>query len=137
LDTALIAVVGTLWFKIPFRGDFLVLLLGAVLYILCILAVGLFISTISKTQQQAMVSAFLFNMPAITFSGFGFPIRNMPEWLQWLTYLDPLRYFLIVIRSVYLKGTGLDILWPQMAAMAALAAGLMTISIFRFHKSLD
>ncbi len=137
LDTALIAVVGTLWFKIPFRGDFLVLLLGAVLYILCILAVGLFISTISRTQQQAMVSAFLFNMPAITFSGFGFPIRNMPEWLQWLTYLDPLRYFLIVIRSVYLKGTGLDILWPQMAAMAALALGLMTISVFRFHKSLD
>ena len=61
----------------------------------------------------------------------------MPEWLQWLTYLDPLRYFLIVIRSVYLKGTGLDILWPQMAAMAALALGLMTISVFRFHKSLD
>ena len=137
IDTALIAVVGTLWFKIPFRGDFLVLLLGAVLYIFCILAVGLFISTISKTQQQAMVSAFFFNMPAIIFSGFGFPIRNMPEWLQWLTYLDPLRYFLIVIRSVYRKGTGLDILWPQMAAMAALAAGLMTISIFRFHKSLD
>ena len=137
LDTALIALMGTLWFKIPFRGEFGVLLLGAVLYILCILAVGLFISTISRTQQQAMVSAFFFNMPAITFSGFGFPIRNMPEWLQWLTYLDPLRYFLIVIRSVYLKGTGLDILWPQMAAMAALALGLMTISIFRFRKSLD
>ncbi|HXE75690.1 MAG TPA: ABC transporter permease [Candidatus Xenobia bacterium] len=137
MDTALIALMGTLWFRIPFRGDFTVLLLGAVLYIFCILAVGLFISTISKTQQQAMVSAFFFNMPAIIFSGFGFPIRNMPEWLQWLTYLDPLRYFLIVIRSVYLKGTGLDVLWPQMAAMAVLAVGLLTISVLRFRKSLD
>jgi len=137
IDTALIALVGTLWFKIPFRGQLGVLLLGAVLYILCILAVGLFISTISRTQQQAMVSAFFFNMPAIIFSGFGFPIRNMPEWMQWLTYLDPLRYFLVIIRSVYLKGTGLDLLWPQMAGMTALGLALMTISVFRFQKSLD
>jgi ABC-2 type transport system permease protein len=137
LDTALISLVGTLWFRIPFRGQFGVLLVGAVLYIFCVLAVGLFISTISRTQQQAMVSAFFFNMPAIIFSGFGFPIRNMPEWMQVLTYLDPLRYFLVVIRSVYLKGIGLDVLWPQMAGMAALGLALMTISVFRFHKSLD
>ncbi|MCI0404166.1 MAG: ABC transporter permease [Acidobacteria bacterium] len=136
-DTALISLVGTLWFRIPFRGSLGVLLLGAVLYILCVLAVGLFISTISRTQQQAMVSAFFFNMPAIIFSGFGFPIRNMPEWMQWLTYLDPLRYFLVIIRSVYLKGTGLEVLWPQMAGMAALGLALMTISVFRFQKSLD
>ncbi len=136
-NMAMVAVVGTLWFQIPFRGSLAVLLLGSVLFLLCMLGVGLFISTVSSTQQQAMVSAFFFNMPAITFSGFGYPISTMPEALQKLTYLDPLRYFLIVLRSVYLKGTGLDVLWPQMAAMAALGVALLTISVFRFQKSLD
>ncbi len=136
-NMAMVAVVGTLWFQIPFRGSLAVLLLGSVLFLLCMLGVGLFISTVSSTQQQAMVSAFFFNMPAITFSGFGYPISTMPEALQRLTYLDSLRYFLIVLRSVYLKGTGLDVLWPQMAAMAALGVALLTISVFRFQKSLD
>src|SRR3972149_4427320 len=119
-DVALVAVVGTLWFQIPFRGSIAVLLLGTVLFLLSMLGVGLFISTISATQQQAMVSAFFFNMPAITFSGFGYPISSMPEALQRLTYLDPLRYFLIVLRSVYLKGVGLEGLWPQLLATAAI-----------------
>jgi ABC-2 type transport system permease protein len=136
-DVALIALVGTLWFEIPFRGEVWVLLLGAVLFLACMLGVGLFISTVSATQQQAMVTAFFFLMPAITFSGFGFPISSMPEALQQLTYLDPLRYFLVVLRSVYLKGVGLEVLWPQMAAMAVLAVTLLTISVFRFHKSMD
>jgi ABC-2 type transport system permease protein len=114
-----------------------VLLAGTVLFLLCILGAGLLISTISATQQQAMVSAFFFIMPTITFSGFGFPIRSMPEPMQWLSLLDPLRYFLVIIRSVYLKGVGVDVLWPQMAAMAALAAALLTLSVARFHKSLD
>jgi ABC-2 type transport system permease protein len=136
-DMALIATVGTLWFRIPFRGDFGVLLLGTVLYLLCMLGAGLLISTVSSTQQQAMVTAFFFIMPAITFSGFGFPISTMPEFLQHITYVDPLRYFLVVIRGVYLKGVGLDVLWPQMAAMAALGVTLLWISVLRFHKSLD
>ena len=84
-----------------------------------------------------MVTSFFFIMPAITFSGFGFPISTMPQWLQMLTYLDPLRYFLIVLRGVYLKGIGFDILWPQMAAMLALGVTLLTVSVFRFHKALD
>jgi ABC-2 type transport system permease protein len=92
---------------------------------------------VSSTQQQAMVTSFFFIMPAITFSGFGFPISTMPQWLQTLTYLDPLRYFLIVLRGVYLKGIGIDILWPQMAAMLLLGVTLLAISIFRFHKALD
>jgi ABC-2 type transport system permease protein len=136
-DMALIAAVGTFWFRIPFRGDFGVLLLGTVLFIGCMLGVGLFISTVSSTQQQAMVTSFFFIMPAITFSGFGFPISTMPEWLQWLTYADPLRYFLVVLRGVYLKGVGLDVLWPQMAAMAAIGAAMLTVSVLRFQKSLD
>jgi ABC-2 type transport system permease protein len=99
--------------------------------------VGLLISTISATQQQAMVTAFFFIMPAITFSGFGFPISTMPQWMQLLSYANPLRYFLVVVRGTYLKGVGMEILWPQMAAMASLGAALLTVAILRFHKALD
>ncbi|HMK20835.1 MAG TPA: ABC transporter permease [Terriglobales bacterium] len=137
LDVSLIAIVGTLWFRIPFRGDILVLLLGAVLFLLCMLGVGLLISTVSSTQQQAMVTAFFFIMPAVTFSGFGFPISTMPPWLQYLTYLSPLRYFLVVLRGTYLKGVGLDILWPQMLAMGSLGVTLLGVAVLRFHKALD
>jgi len=136
-DVSLIATVGTLWFQIPFRGQILVLFAGAILFLLCMLGVGLLISTVSSTQQQAMVTAFVFIMPAITFSGFGFPISTMPQWLQYLTYLSPLRYFLIVLRGTYLKGVGMEILWPQMLAMTALGISLLTIAVLRFHKALD
>jgi ABC-2 type transport system permease protein len=136
-DVSLIAVVGTLWFQIPFRGHISVLFAGSILFIISMLGVGLLISTISSTQQQAMVTAFFFIMPAIAFSGFGFPISTMPQWMQYLTYLVPLRYFLIVLRSTYLKGAGMEILWPQMAAMAGLGVGLLTVAILRFHKALD
>jgi ABC-2 type transport system permease protein len=136
-DVSLIAVVGTFWFQVPFRGHISVLFTGAVLFIICMLGMGLLISTISATQQQAMVTAFFFIMPAITFSGFGFPIATMPQWLQYVTYLMPLRYFLVVLRGVYLKGVGMDILWPQMAAMAGLGFSLLTLAILRFHKALD
>jgi ABC-2 type transport system permease protein len=136
-DVTLIAVVGSLWFQVPFRGHVSVLALGAVLFLFCMLGVGLLISTVSATQQQAMVTAFFFIMPTITFSGFGFPISTMPHWMQDFSYLIPLRYFLIVIRSTYLKGVGMDILWPQMAAMAGLGAALLTAAILRFHKALD
>jgi len=137
LDVALIGTVGTFWFQIPFRGNILVLLTGAVLFLFCMLGVGLLISTVSSTQQQAMVTAFFFIMPAISFSGFGFPISTMPQWMQYLTYLVPLRYFLVVLRGTYLKGIGMDILWPQMAAMAGLGLILLTTAILRFHKALD
>ena len=136
-DVSLIAVVGSLWFQVPFRGHVSVLLTGAVLFLLCMLGVGLLISTVSSTQQQAMVTAFFFIMPAITFSGFGFPISTMPVWLQYMTYASPLRYFLVVLRSTYLKGVGMDVLWPQMMAMAGLGLGLLTIAILRFRKSMD
>jgi ABC-2 type transport system permease protein len=136
-DVTLIAVAGSLWFQVPFRGHVYVLAAGAVLFLLCMLGVGLLISTISSTQQQAMVTAFFFIMPSIMFSGFGFPLSTMPLWMQDLSYLNPLRYFLVVIRGTYLKGVGMDILWPQMAAMAALGFALLTVSILRFHKALD
>lgn len=137
LDVSLIATVGSFWFHVPFRGSLAVLVLGAVLFLVCMLGVGLLISTMVSTQQQAMVLAFFFIMPAITFSGFGFPISTMPEWLQKLTYLSPLRYFLVVLRGTYLKGVGMEILWPQMVAMAAFGSCLLILAILRFHKALD
>jgi drug efflux transport system permease protein len=136
-DVSLIATVGTLWFQVPFRGHILVLFAGAILFLLCMLGVGLLISTVSSTQQQAMVTAFFFIMPTITFSGFGFPISTMPRWLQDLTYISPLRYFLVVLRGTYLKGVGMEVLWPQMLAMAALGISLLTIAVLRFQKALD
>jgi ABC-2 type transport system permease protein len=136
-DAGMIGLVGTLWFQVPFRGSLAVLALGMVLFLLCMLGIGLFISTVSATQQQAMVTAFFFIMPAVTFSGFGFPIASMPRFVQWLTYVDPLRYLLVVLRGTYLKGIGLAVLWPQMAAMAVLGTALLAVSVLRFRKSLD
>jgi ABC-2 type transport system permease protein len=101
------------------------------------LGVALLISTVSSTQQQAMVTSFFVIMPTITFSGFGFPISAMPQWMQSLSYAIPLRYFLIVLRGTYLKDVGMDVLWPQMAAMAGIGVGLLTLAIMRFHKALD
>jgi drug efflux transport system permease protein len=136
-DAGLISLVGTLWFGVPFRGSVWTLASSTMIFLLSSLGVGLFISTISANQQQAMVSAFFFIMPATTLSGFGTPISSMPPWFQKLTYLDPLRYFMIVLRSVYLKGVGYEVLWPQVAAMGAFAVVLLGISILRFHKSLE
>ena len=133
----LVALLAAFWFGVPFRGNILVLILGSVLFIISILGVGLLISTVSATQQQAMVTSFFFIMPAITLSGFSFPISSMPKALQWITYIDPLRYYEVVIRDSFLKGNGLEMLWPQMAAMAFLGAVLITFAVFRFHKTLD
>ncbi len=136
-DVVLVAVVGTLWFQVPFRGNPLVLLLGVVLFLLSTLNVGLLISTLSSTQQQAFVLGFFFLNPAFTLSGFAFPITSMPKAMQLITYADPLRYFLVILRGTFLKGVGLGILWPQMLALAILTSVLMMISVARFHKSVD
>ncbi|MFA5372183.1 MAG: ABC transporter permease, partial [Sideroxydans sp.] len=98
------------------------------------IGIGLFISTISQTQQQALMSSFFFYLPAVLLSGFMFPISNMPEPAQWITYLNPLRYFLIIIRDIFLKGSGWEILWPQFAALAVLGAALLLVSSLRFKK---
>jgi ABC-2 type transport system permease protein len=134
---ALISTVGTLWFRIPFVGNPLVLLLGTSLYLLSVLGIGLLISTLCSTQQQAFATNFFVVNPMFTLSGFSFPISSMPGPLQWLTYLDPVRYYLVIIRGTFLKGVGLAVLWPQMLALAVLGAALLTACIFRFRKSLD
>jgi ABC-2 type transport system permease protein len=136
LDVMMIALIGVFWFEVPLRGNPLVLLLGAVLFLMSSVAVGLFISTICSTQQQAQISTFFFAMPAFTLSGFAFPIENMPEWIQYLTYTNPLRYFLVIIRGVFLKANGLDILWPQMLALGILGTLMILLSSLRFQKRL-
>ena len=136
-DVVLVAVVGTLWFQVPFRGNVLVLLLGVVLFLLSTLGVGLLISTLSSTQQQAFASSFFFLNPAFTLSGFAFPITSMPKAMRIITYADPLRYFLIILRGTFLKGVGLEVLWPQMLALALLTSVLLLVSVARFRKTLD
>ncbi len=136
-ELAVISVVGVLWFEVPMRGSALILVAGSLLFICGVLGVGLLISTVSNTQQQAMVVSFFFIQPAITLSGFGFPISSMPAALQWLTYLDPLRYYLVVLRGTFLKGIGMDRLWPQFAGMAAFAVVTLAVAAARFRKTLE
>jgi ABC-2 type transport system permease protein len=133
----LVTIVGIFWFQIPFVGNPLVFAFGAMLYLLSLLALGLLISTLCSTQQQAFATNFFVINPLFTLSGFSFPISSMPDVLQWLTYLNPLRYFLIVIRGTFLKGIGVGILWPDLLAMAIIAACLLAVSILRFQKSLE
>jgi len=136
LDVMMIALIGVFWFEVPLQGNPLILFVGAVLFLMSSIAIGLFISTISSTQRQAQISVFFFTMPAFILSGFAFPIENMPAWVQYLTYANPLRYFLVIIRGIFLKGITLDILWPQMLSLAALGILMIILSSLRFQKRL-
>jgi ABC-2 type transport system permease protein len=135
VDVVLVVAVAVLWFEVPLRGSFALLFAISLIYVLSTLALGLFISTISDTQQQAMMTAtFFFLTPMIYLSGFIFPIENMPALIQPLTYLIPLRYFLVIVRGIFLKGIGLDLLWPQVAALAAWGVGMLALAVARSRK---
>lgn len=136
-NVIVVGVLGTLWFQVPFRGNVFVLLLGTTLFLSSALGVGLLISTLCQTQQQAFAISFFYISPAIMLSGFGYPITSMPTALQWFTNLDPLRFYLVVLRGTFIKGVGLEVLWPQMIAMAILGAATLTLATLRFHKTLD
>jgi ABC-2 type transport system permease protein len=127
-----VTVVGILWFQIPFRGSPLVLMVGTAAFLMSSIGLGLFFSTVSSTQQQAMMAAQLFLMPAIMLSGLVFPIANMPVFFQYLTKLNPLAYFIIVARGVFLVGAGLALLWKEMAAMVLLGLCLLALAVARF-----
>lgn len=137
LDVFLITAICLYWFEVPMRGSFLLLLLCAALFLLSTLGLGLFISTLSSTQQQAMMSTFFVFFPAVLLSGFLFPIANMPRWIQWITYADPLRYFLVIIRGIFLKGIGAEILWPEIVSLAVLGTVLLGLASQRFQKTLS
>jgi len=125
------------WFQVPMAGSSSLLLGAACLFLLSTLGIGLFISTISATQQQAMMTTFFFVVPFFMLSGFVFPIENMPLPVQGFTYLNPLRYFLVIIRGIFLKGVGLKILWPQYVALAVLGGFVFGGAVSRFKKRLD
>jgi len=136
-DLLLVLAVVLFWFQVPLRGSFLFLLGSALLFLLTCLGLGLVVSTVSRTQQQAQMTIFLVIFPSIILSGFMFPIENMPDWMQPLTYAIPLRYFLVIIRAVMLKGSGLPELWPNVLALALFAVGLVGAGAALFHKRLS
>jgi ABC-2 type transport system permease protein len=135
-DVILITLIGVFWFEVPIRGNLLLLFAATSLYLMTTLGVGLLISTISQTQQQAMMSTFFFYFPAVLLSGFMFPIANMPTSIQWITFANPLRYFLVIIRGIFLKGIGSEILWPQMIALALIGVTTLWAASRRFRKTL-
>jgi ABC-2 type transport system permease protein len=137
VQMASVILVAIYWFEVPLKGSIILLFFAACLFLLSTLGIGLFISTIASTKQQAMMTSFFFILPFFMLSGFVFPIANMPKIVQWLTYLNPMRFFLVIIRNIFLKGVGLDVLWPQYLALAVLGGAVFTGSISRFKKRLD
>ncbi len=133
-EMSLALIFAILVFKIPLKGSILFLFFSALIYILSFLGIGLFISTISKTMQQAMMLSFFILLPTIILSGFLFPIENMPLLIQYITYLNPLRYFLIIIRGIFLKGIGLSILWKEILILLFISTAISSLSILNFRK---
>jgi ABC-2 type transport system permease protein len=133
---SVIILIAVLWFKVPFRGELALLYAGLFVYILAVIGVGLMISSISRTQQQAILGAFLFIVPAVILSGFATPIANMPPIIQDLTLVDPMRYFLIIVRGIFLEGLParlvFDLLWP----MALIAAFTLSGAAWLFRHRL-
>jgi len=135
LDVCLVLGTAVLWFEVPLRGSVWLLFALTLIYLLTTLGLGLFVSTISSTQQQAMMTTTFFLLtPMIYLSGFIFPIENMPAVIQPFTYLIPLRYFLVILRSIFLKGVGLETLWPQALALTAWGVAILSLAIARSTK---
>lgn len=136
VDVLLVMAVAVFWFQVPLLGSPALLLAASAVYLLCTLSLGLFISTISATQQQAMMtSSFFFLVPMIYLSGFIFPIENMPLAIQWVTTVIPLRYYLVIVRGIFLKGVGFDLLWPQFAALALWGTVVLALAAARSSKT--
>ena len=137
INLIVIFLVGTLWFQIPFRGNILLLAFAATLYLINGMSIGILISTISRSQQQAILGVFLYTMPSILLSGFIFPVYNIPVAVRWIAYINPMTYFLVAVRQIFIKGVGITILWPQLLFLAVTGPILLWISIKQFHQKLD
>jgi ABC-2 type transport system permease protein len=133
-DVALVTSLAIFFFEVPLKGNVFLLFGLAGIFIMCTLGLGMFVSTISRTQQQAVLTNFFIVFPSIVLSGFMFPIENMPRVIQYVTYLIPLRYFLVIVRGIFLKGSGLDVLWPQVLVLFIFGVSLLTLSSLRFRK---
>jgi len=137
LDVILVLVVAIYWFEVPMLGSIPLLFGMCLIYLMSTLGLGLFVSSISQTQQQAMMTTiFFFLMPMIYLSGFIFPIENMPDWIQPLTYLIPVRYFIEILRGIFLKGVGLETLWPQALSLFGWGVAILALAYMRSSKRL-
>ncbi|MCF8054462.1 MAG: ABC transporter permease [Deltaproteobacteria bacterium] len=128
---------GAYLFKLQIAGNILWILLGAVLFLICTTSIGLLISTTVATQQEAMMTTFLLLVPFVLLSGFVFPVENMPTVVQWLTYLDPLRFFIAIIRGVVLRGVGFEVLYPQFLGLFLLGTAALSFAVIRWRKTVD
>jgi ABC-2 type transport system permease protein len=137
IDAVEIVVVGVLIFNVPINGSLVLLFALSALFLATSLGIGLFVSTVAKTQREAQMMSMLFTLPAMFLSGFFFPLAAMPKVLQYASYAVPLRYFLIVTRSIVLKGVGMEALVPQVRALAIFAVLIMSMAVVRFRKTLD
>ncbi|MGB8951216.1 MAG: ABC transporter permease [Candidatus Aminicenantales bacterium] len=136
MDVVLIVCVARFWFKVPIKGNVPLLFGLSLIFMTTTLGLGLFTSTISRSQQQAMMTAVFFMMPMILLSGFIFPIENMPRIIQYFTYIIPLRYFFVIIRGLFLKGVGIGMLWDEALVLLAFGAVILALSALRFQKKL-
>lgn len=136
IDLVLISVVSILWFDVPFRGSALALLLGALLFIATGISIGLLLSSVSRTQQEAFMSMFLVFLPVLILSGLLLPVENMPRVFQLITELNPMRHFLVIVRAIFLKGEGLATLWRPYASLAALAVATLGLAVWRTKEIL-
>ncbi|HOP29159.1 MAG TPA: ABC transporter permease [Spirochaetota bacterium] len=137
VDIVVIAFVTIVWFRVPFNGSFILMLLCGGFYIICTLGVGLYISTISQTQQQAMLSTFLFFIPSIILSGFIFPIYAMPPVFRIITLVNPMRYFIDITRGIFLKGVGVTVLWESILALGFLSVIFLALSVRRVNRRFE
>jgi ABC-2 type transport system permease protein len=137
VDVLLVTAAAVFWFRVPFEGSFALLMLASLLYVLSGLGLGLLVSTSAKTQQEAFLTTFLIFMPTILLSGLLFPVNSMPKVFQWLTYINPMRHFLEIVRGIFLKGAGLSALWHQLAALLLLGVSLLGFAASRFRKRVE
>jgi ABC-2 type transport system permease protein len=137
IDTLEVLAIGHWWFGVPVRGDMSLILGSSGLLVLSGLGVGLFASTIANTQQEAMLTVWMTLLPSIFLSGFFFPLEAMPKVLQWIGYIIPLRYYLVIIRALLIKGVGAGAIWSEMLALGLFGLVIMTAASVRFHKRLD
>jgi ABC-2 type transport system permease protein len=137
IEIGVVVAVAVFWFGVPVKGSIWLLFALSPTFMLTTLGLGLFISTISRNQQQAMLTAVFFILPQIILSGFVFPIENMPRIIQGLTYVVPLRYFLVIIRGLFLKAAGWGALWDETAALVVFGVVILGLSVLRFRKNLE
>jgi ABC-2 type transport system permease protein len=137
IDVLIVTAAALFWFRVPFAGSFPLLMFSSLLFILSSLAIGLLISTVSKTQQEAFMTSFLVFMPTILLSGLMFPVSSMPVLFQWLTLVNPMRHYLDIVRGIFLKGAGIAPLWPQYLTLAVLGTVVLVFAASRFRKQVS